>query len=66
MTVEIAPVLATLHQFTAAHQDVVILSWLDSQGNSYDLVTNAATSHLLPHMIARLPHTIARIAASLR
>ena len=45
-TIKIGPTLATLHQFTAARQDIVILAWLDSQGNGYDLVTNAATSHL--------------------
>jgi hypothetical protein len=58
-TIKIGPAPATLHQFTAAHQDIVILTWLDSQGNGYDLVTNATVSGLLPH-------TIARIAASLR
>jgi hypothetical protein len=57
-TVKIGPALATLHQFKAAHQNIVILTWLDSHGNGYELVTNTAASHLLPR-------TIARIAASL-
>ena len=58
-TVKVGSALATLHQFTAAHQDIMILTWVDGHGNGYDLVTNVAVSGLLPH-------TLARIAASLR
>jgi hypothetical protein len=57
-TVKVGPAPATLHQFKAAHQDIMILTWVDGQGNGYDLVTNAAASHLVPR-------TIVRIAASL-
>lgn len=49
---------ATLHEFKTAGQDIMILTWVDAAGNGYDIVTDAAHSHLSPA-------TLGRIAASL-
>lgn len=50
---------ATLHELKAAGHDLLILTWVDSGGTGYDLVTDAAASHLSVS-------TVRQIAASLR
>lgn len=54
-------ITATLHEVKISGQakaDILILTWVDSAGQGYDIATDANTSHLTPS-------TLARIAASL-
>ena len=49
---------ATLHELKAAGHDIMILTWIDSAGRGYDIVTDAVVSHLSFS-------TLRKIAASL-
>lgn len=58
-TVVAGALTTTLHEFKTAGHDILILTWVDGAGHGYDIVTDAAISHLSPA-------TLGRIAASVR
>lgn len=59
LTVTVGSSKATLSEFKAGGHDLLILSGTTAQGGGYDVVTDAAVSHITPS-------TLTRIAASLR